>query len=268
MSAGTEFVPSPVGAVKPYWNGGGIRIYHADSLSFLLNGDWVRESIAAVLTDLPYGVTTNAWDKAPDLERFWFALHELTKPGAPIVTTATQPFASRLIASRPNWFRYEYIWVKTRAANFAKAKLQPMKKHESVLVFADREPIYNPVMEPGTPYKSRTQHPRHNSAFGFSGGESWNPDEVRDVRYPGSVLYFASPRQQDLLHSSQKPVGLYEHLVLSHSNVGDWIVDPYMGSGTTLEACLLNGRNCIGIDSDEASCETAARRLDGFQATS
>ena len=38
------------------------------------------------------------------------------------------------------------------------------------------------------------------------------------------------------------------------------VLDPFMGSGTTLLACIRLGIPCIGIDSDEQSCEIAARR--------
>lgn len=48
----------------------------------------------------------------------------------------------------------------------------------------------------------------------------------------------------------KKPMSLMERLVRIYTNPGQVVLDPYMGSGTTLEACKKWGRNYIGIDKD------------------
>jgi hypothetical protein len=58
-----------------------------------------------------------------------------------------------------------------------------------------------------------------------------------------------------------KPIQLMTSLVRDYSREGDLVLDPFMGSGTTLEACKLLKRRAIGIDMDERGCEIAARRL-------
>jgi site-specific DNA-methyltransferase (adenine-specific) len=63
------------------------------------------------------------------------------------------------------------------------------------------------------------------------------------------------------LHPNEKPVSLMRKLVALCSIPGELVVDPFMGSGTTLRAAKDLGRRAIGIDLVEANCETAVRRL-------
>lgn len=63
------------------------------------------------------------------------------------------------------------------------------------------------------------------------------------------------------LHTAQKPQLLMQELIELFSNPGDYICDPFMGSGTTLAAAKLLGRRAVGIEINEAYAEIAARRL-------
>lgn len=62
-------------------------------------------------------------------------------------------------------------------------------------------------------------------------------------------------------HTTQKPLELMTQLIADFTDPGDLILDPFMGSGTTLAAAKRIGRRAIGIDVDERHCDTAARRL-------
>ena len=63
------------------------------------------------------------------------------------------------------------------------------------------------------------------------------------------------------LHMGGKPEELMAALVADYSRPGDLVLDPYMGSGTTLAAAKRLGRRAIGIEIDERACEIAAKRL-------
>lgn len=71
------------------------------------------------------------------------------------------------------------------------------------------------------------------------------------------VLY--ANRTGNTLHPTQKPTDLIKQLLLA--NVGNSVLDPFMGSGTTLEAAKELGMSAIGIELDERYCEIAANRL-------
>jgi site-specific DNA-methyltransferase (adenine-specific) len=62
-------------------------------------------------------------------------------------------------------------------------------------------------------------------------------------------------------HPTEKPVPLLRQLIESSSVWGETVLDPFMGSGSTLVAAKLEGRKAIGIEVKEKYCETAVRRL-------
>ena len=67
-------------------------------------------------------------------------------------------------------------------------------------------------------------------------------------------------RSGNELHPTQKPVDLIAHIIAA--NEGDLILDPFMGSGTTLVAAKQLGRKAIGIELEEKWAEVAVKRLE------
>lgn len=64
-------------------------------------------------------------------------------------------------------------------------------------------------------------------------------------------------------HPWKKPYSLIKRLVLNHTNPGDLVLDPFMGSGTVPEVCYDTGRRCIGIEIKRNYFETAVKNLGG-----
>jgi site-specific DNA-methyltransferase (adenine-specific) len=78
--------------------------------------------------------------------------------------------------------------------------------------------------------------------------------------YPGGVIECASPRGDDKQHIAQKPLGVMAW-ACRIAQRGALVLDPFMGSGTTLRAAKDAGMRSIGIEADEAYCKIAAQRL-------
>ena len=62
-------------------------------------------------------------------------------------------------------------------------------------------------------------------------------------------------------HPTEKPLEIIEKLILTASNEGDLIFDPFMGSGTTAAACKELNRNFIGCEIEAEYCEIAEKRV-------
>lgn len=63
------------------------------------------------------------------------------------------------------------------------------------------------------------------------------------------------------VHQNEKPVKLIEQIVTVSSNVDDVVLDPFLGSGTTLEACRNLDRNCIGFELSDEWVQHYGKRL-------
>jgi DNA modification methylase len=218
------------------------------------------KSVDAIITDLPYGTTQCTWDSVIPLEPMWVQVRRLCK-GA-FVTTAAQPFTSVLVCSNMEWFKYDWTWDKVnKTTGFVNAKIRPLVRHESVLVFGNGGAKYNPQMTPGRAYrKSGTYKAKiYND---MPNGD--NAKKLYTERCPQTILEFeGDDKTNGFHHPTQKPVALYEYLIQTYTNPGDTVLDFCMGSGTTGVAARQTGRNFIGIEKDPEYFRIAERRIVG-----
>ena len=212
-------------------------------------------SVDMVLTDPPYGTTACKWDTVIDLDSMWAQLKRIVKPDGAIVMTAAQPFTSALVMSNPRWFRYCWVWEKTKPVGHLHAKNRPMSKHEDICVFSKKSPSYNPQgVVAITPKKTK----RTNKGKIYK--EAASKETVRKFRgYPNTVLKFQS--QNGKHHPTQKPVALMEYMIKTYTNEGDTVLDFTMGSGSTGVACANLGRSFIGIELDADYFDIAEKRI-------
>lgn len=78
---------------------------------------------------------------------------------------------------------------------------------------------------------------------------------------PSSVFRMNAVANASRDHPTEKPLALIEDWVQRSSNAAESVLDPFMGSGTTLVAAKNLGRRAIGVEIEERYCEIAARRL-------
>src|SRR5690606_2312795 len=109
------------------------ELIHGDCLKVM--PDIASSSVDMILCDLPYGTSRNKWDSIIPLDKLWIEYKRIIKPNGAIVLTAAQPFTSVLVTSNLDDFKYEWIWSKTIGSGQLNIKRQPLRTHESVLVF-------------------------------------------------------------------------------------------------------------------------------------
>jgi adenine-specific DNA-methyltransferase len=84
-------------------------------------------------------------------------------------------------------------------------------------------------------------------------------DAVRPERPIGDVIEFAYTGNR--LHPTQKPVAALRPLIESFTRPGQLVLDPFCGSGSTLIAAKMLGRDWLGIELDARHCRTARDRM-------
>jgi DNA modification methylase len=79
-------------------------------------------------------------------------------------------------------------------------------------------------------------------------------------RYAGMNSFGAERDETLRLHPTVKPVAMIRDAILDASNPGDWVLDMFLGSGTTLIAAEQCGRRCLGIELDPGYVDVAVAR--------
>jgi site-specific DNA-methyltransferase (adenine-specific) len=216
------------------------------------------QSVDMILCDLPYGTTQCAWDVVIPFDLLWQAYERVAKPTAAIVLHGSQPFTTDLINSKRDWFRYELIWERDRPAGFLNAKRMPLKSHENLCVFYQKQPTYNPQFTEGKPNHAIGKAAGHTHPQTVYGAHT-RVDVITNKKHPRSVLRFSKPHPS--VYPTQKPLKLEEWLIQTYTNPNECVLDNCMGSGTTGIACANLGRKFIGIELDPQAFQLATERI-------
>lgn len=225
------------------------------------------KSVQLVLCDIPFNTTPCEWDREEiNLSKLWDEYSRIIKDDGAIVLFAQQPFTSKLIMSKPDLYKYSWIWKKNKYANFLNVRYQPGKLTEDICVFGKMGCSYNPKgnmkyhpqMEVGTPYKSKGKGNRRGSSS-VRGDLEQIPIDNKGTRYPTNILAF--DKEGKSYHPTQKPVELLRYLIRTYTNEGEMVLDNTAGSFSTGLAAIMEHREFIGIEKDEKYFTTAKYRI-------
>lgn len=214
---------------KPYYHDekAGITIYHGDCRDVLTG----IPEVDTVITDPPYGISGRV-----------ISLRGTTSKGA---------YDTNLFEDTPEYLINVIVpTVKTL-----------IKKCGRV------------VLTPGQTNIHKYPEPDHMGVFFYPASSSvsrwgmrlWQPifyygkDPYQGKLRPDSRKATDSDRETD--HPCPKPIGSWTWLLNRASVERETVLDPFMGSGTTLVAAKNLGRKAIGIEIEEKYCEIAAKRL-------
>lgn len=233
---------------------------YADEHVQLYHGD-MREILPALgrfdcaVTDPPYGETSLPWDRWPD---GWPAL-------AAAHTSSMWCFGSlRMFLARRDEFAewrlsQDVIWEKHNGSGFATDRFKRVHECAAHWYRGGWSQVFHavptvPRTGPAKSVRTRTAVP-HTGAI--SGG-SYDDDGTRLMR----TVVRARSMHGDALHPTEKPVGILDPLIRYACPPGGLVIDPFAGSGSTLDAARQSGRRAIGIEAHEPYAEKAARRLE------
>ena len=201
--------------MKPYYERGGITIYHGDCREILPH---VQADV--LVTDPPYGM---AYQSNRGADHAAIEGDQSTEARDAILAAwGDRPAIvfGRWDQPRPNGVVARLIWSKAPDPGMGDLSFPWGNSDEEIYVI-------------GT---------------GFSG-----------KRRVANVITMGKPPVNGRSHPTPKPVALMAHLI-ERCPTGT-ILDPFMGSGTTLRAAKDLGRKAIGIEIEERYCEIAAKRL-------
>jgi adenine-specific DNA-methyltransferase len=254
---------------QPFCRGEEYAIFHVDCLAGMRQ--LPSNCIDLSVTSPPYNIGKEYENPLP-LEQYiewsqtWMEeVYRLTRPfGAfwlnvgyiPMPNKAKAlPLAYLLWDQCPFYLIQEVVW-NYGAGVAARHFLSP--RNEKLLWFVKDASHYtfnlDAIRDPDVKYPNQKKNGRLRcNSIGK------NPSDVWQIAKVTSGTNRASPERTP--HPAQFPLDLVSRIVTGFSNTGEVVLDPFMGSGSTAEACLAIGRRVIGFETRRDYCAFAAKRL-------
>lgn len=238
-----------------------IKLIHGDCLEKMQELE--DKSIDCIISDPPFGVTSQKWDQILSFDELWKQFNRVIKDNGAIIVFGKGIFSAKTILSNEKMYRYSLVWEKGQGIDFYHANKKPLNSHEDIMIFYKKPPTYNPQFWYSEPYKRiKLEHEADRNNI-----VKWNPkvrfDSISEDgrRYPLSVLKFPKGnREKD--HPTQKPVALLEWLIKTYTNENETILDATCGSASTLIAAINTHRSSIGIELEDKYFDLSKKRIE------
>jgi len=217
-----------------------------------------------VLTDPPYGITKEKWDKIPDWDMIGSELKRIGKDTCQYFIFGMQPTFSQMIVKLQNYLNYkdEIIWMYLDggAGNTKGTGLKNVHQNIAWFSYKDDDFKFN-IDVLRIPYQ-----PNERNKYPVKRGKRiWtqNPKGA----YPTNI--FSCPKHKELIggktqfhnHYTIKPSKLIEKIILGFSRDNDLVLDLFLGTGTTVKECKKNNRSYLGFEISKEYCDIANKRL-------
>ena len=226
--------------MKPYFRQNGISIFHGNAVEVLSDLNF-EGALDLVLTDPPYSARTHQGSRTNRKQQLGKPLIDFESMSCRQISEVFELCSLNLSGWLVSFMDWQHV---------AQLAVSPPERLQFV-----RFGVWNKTN--GAPQISGDRPAMGWEAIAIlhrSGKRlSWNGGGRRAV--------WTSPRSNLGLHVAEKPLGLVKELVALFCDSGSLIIDPFMGSGTTLRAAMDLGCQAIGIELEEKYCEVAARRL-------
>ena len=200
-----------------------------------------------IYTSPPYGITEAKWDNSLNWAELFPEMWRVLKPDGIIVLHSSMPFTYELLKYETP--KYHYSWKKNTLTNHFKAKLQPLRDIEEVLIYYKSPGTYNPQMKGNTFYKKR-YNKQNDSQNNYGHRENisksfTSEDEGHTGKYPTTFLEFPVRKDKTGINRSDEMIDFF---IKTYSNEGDYVLDMTCHNDYTSKRCNELKRNFLGID--------------------
>lgn len=252
--------------MTPYYDRDGIVIHCGDNCDVLRTLD--DDSIDLAVTSPPYdnlrtygghdwdfeGVATQLWRVVKTGGVVVWIVNDATVDGSETGTSFRQALRFMDIG-----FRLHDTMIYHKHGMPTDPRLRYFQRWEYMFVFSNEAPVtYNPIADVPSSNRKQVNGVNRNGDSLESTRKQWVTPE-KTIR--GNVWEF-DPRNCEGDHPAAFPEKLARDHILSWSNEGDIVLDPFNGSGTTTKMARETGRRAIGIEINEEYCDIAAKRLE------
>ena len=253
------------------------RLHTGDNVEFLKTLD--SESIDLTVTSPPYDNlrTYNGYEW--DFESLVHELYRVTKKGGVVVWVvgdATIKGSETLTSFKQAIYFKDMVGFNVHDTMIYKKNNKPLthnryeQEFEYMFVLSKKgakvkcNHITIPSVQGGRVRRKATM--RHRTADGELSYMSEGKVKASSEKIKGNVWEFKTgyggTSRDKIKHPAQFPESLARDHVLSWSDEGDTVLDPFMGSGTTGKMAMLTGRNFIGCDISDEYVEVARSRIE------
>lgn len=271
LSAGSLNPQEPV----LFYSHPGGDIWVGDAVAWLRSVE--SESVDLVFADPPYNIKKAEWDTFESQQQYvdwsvkWISeAARVLKPTGTLYVCGFSEILADLRLPASQFFR-GCRWVVWHYKNKANMGDDWGRSHESILHFRKSKEFAFNTDDVRIPYGEHTlKYPGHPAAEtsqyckGSKGKNGlWFPHP--NGAKPKDVIEIPTTcngMHEKTSHPTQKPEELLRKLVLASSNVGDLVIDPFLGSGTTVVVAEQLSRKWRGCDTSLEYCQWATRRIE------